>query len=123
MAEPLEGVIDGDSRGTRSSVTKLGYPCFSRDKQKAVVLVSALAATLDTALTAALAVALAAAALAAALAAATLSAALAAALAATLAAAARATAAADRHDPQFEAVDAETHAVMQSRINPSVREK
>ena len=88
MAEPLEGVIDGDSRGTRSSVTRLGYPCFSRDKQKAVVLVSALAATLDTALTAALAVALAAAALAAALAAATLSAALAAALAATLAAAA-----------------------------------
>ena len=40
------------------------------------------------------------------------------------AAAARATAAADRHDPQFEAVDAETHAVMQSSlINPSVCEK
>ena len=38
-------------------------------------------------------------------------------------AAARATAAADRHDPQFEAVDAETHAVMQSRIISSVCEK
>ena len=38
------------------------------------------------------------------------------------AAAARATAAADCYDPQFEAVDAKTHA-MQSRINPSVREK
>ena len=35
----------------------------------------------------------------------------------------RATAAADRHDPQFEAVDAETHTVMQSRMNLSVREQ
>ena len=37
------------------------------------------------------------------------------ALAAVAATAARATAVVDRRDPQFEAVDAETHAVMQSR--------
>ena len=75
MAESLEGVVDGDSRGTRSSVARLGYPSFSRDQEKTVVPVSALAATLDTALVAALAAALAAATLAATLAAATLAAA------------------------------------------------
>ena len=32
MAESLEGVIYGSRTGTRSSVTKLGYPSFSRDK-------------------------------------------------------------------------------------------